>query len=490
MTTVSGHFGIAGGQPVLDFVDVPVRGDAKLFLDPRALKELPDGDDWARGWVGLLQDFFARVLATVQAGDRAAGVKLLAGLQEPNETHLGFSQGRSRGSGVGTRLANELWTALSNSRAAQSGLLADLEEAALLVDAVSDDRVSDIATNVLRRPLIDYTQAQAALHGLPTEQVAAGRLWDPEVGRWTGDSYVQLPVGPDGPLLLIPKAIVRKRPELNADEYYRHHILSRYRDDELAAGRGMVRVLKDGREEPYLSKLEADKRLLARRTTRKRANAALTTDDDQLLRQYLSEKARGVRRSGPLSDEDLSAATGAPLTDWSSLLDSVTKTPTGPATATHYHHAVRDLLSALFVPELGDVRTEEPVHQGRKRVDLRFTNRGEGGFFAWMQKNYPPQPFVWAECKNYAGDIANDALDQLTGRFAAQGRGNIGLQLCRSFADKPAFIRRCRDAASDGRGWVIVLDDHDLVELVALRSQGGRGDVADRLRSRFGELVS
>lgn len=483
----SARYGLTAGQAGLDFVDIDVIADTRLFVDPYPIRQRQD--DWAKGSVGLLQSFFSAVLSTVRSGDRTRGISLLSQLREPNETHLGLSRSRvrSRGNAIGPKIAIKLWDALAASKAARSGLLKDLEEAALLVEYVSLDRVSDICTNVIRRPLIDYTKAQADMHGVPTEQVRSGALWDPRSARWGPEEYVQLPVGPHGPLLLIPKTIARQRMTLDPGDYYTHYILPRFRDDELAAGRGLVRVLKDGTEQPYLPKIEADRRLKRQGNTEKDANAKYTNADEGLLDQYLTEVRRGLRGRPPL---DLSQLNGSSKTDWRALLNAAVNVSPGAAGATAYHRAIRDLMTALFYPALDQVVVEAEIESGRKRVDLRYTNLGSEGFFRWLQRNYPPQPYVWCECKNYRGDLGNEALDQLTGRFARDTRGSFGLLLCRSFDDKQRFVQRCREAASARRGYVLVLDDDDLRVLVEAREKDDANLMLRHLTGRFSEIVS
>ena len=95
---------------------------------------------------------------------------------------------------------------------------------------------------------------------------------------------------------------------------------------------------------------------------------------------------------------------------------------------------------------------------------------------------------MFAECKNYAEDPANPELDQLAGRFSPR-RGNFGLLVCRTIADKPTFAARCRDTADDGRGFIIGLDDEDLAALVAARAVERGPDPLRLLRRRFNALV-
>src|SRR4051794_34724040 len=123
---VSEHYKLGVGQDALDFVDVDIRGDDPLFIDPRALRTLKT--PWTNECVTLLQDFFGTVLDLIRRGKHAQARMLLRQLREPNETHLGLSQGRARGRALGPGSARDVWGALVGSEAIRSGLLQDLEE--------------------------------------------------------------------------------------------------------------------------------------------------------------------------------------------------------------------------------------------------------------------------------------------------------------------------------------------------------------------------
>lgn len=143
---VSEYFHLNRHQGELDFVDVDIRGDTRVYVDPRALRLLTT--DWGQECVSLIQHFFRTVLDAIRRGDDARARSLLAGLREPNETHLGLSRDRARGSALGDGLAEDVWESLSETDAAVTGLLQDLEETALLVPGIDRDRISDIATNI------------------------------------------------------------------------------------------------------------------------------------------------------------------------------------------------------------------------------------------------------------------------------------------------------------------------------------------------------
>jgi hypothetical protein len=93
------------------------------------------------------------------------------------------------------------------------------------------------------------------------------------------------------------------------------------------------------------------------------------------------------------------------------------------------------------------------------------------------------------ECKNFVGDLNNKELDQLGGRFSPS-RGKVGLLLCRRFKDKPLFVQRYRDTAKDDRGFIIVIDDSDLKELVELVRAGKQYETFQWFQRRFDELIN
>src|SRR5207302_1265355 len=148
---------------------------------------------------------------------------------------------------------------------------------------------------------------------------------------------------------------------------------------------------------------------------------------------------------------------------------------------------IEDLLTALFYPALANPQIQHEIHEGRKRIDVTYTNVASYGFFKWLADNYTA-PHVFVECKNYGREVGNPELDQLAGRFSPS-RGKFGLLVCRSFEDKVLFVRRCRDTAIDDRGFIIALDDGDLATLVHAHKKQDVKREFDLLKARFDELI-
>jgi hypothetical protein len=348
---------------------------------------------------------------------------------------------------------------LQRSRAATSGLLQDLEDTAVFVKWIGPDIISDVTTNVCKGMLISYTQSVAENYGIRLEEVPSGPVWDPSRRAWES-GFTQLPVADRGRVLLVPKILVRYQPHLSQDEYYRSYLIPRLASEVIStpgSGRGLIRVLRSG--EPRVSMTELKKQYPNTKT--------VVTDVSISRPEFFAAYKEHKRAVGtdPLTHVDLDTALEAGKPDFDALLDSVVGIPPGQEAATKYHRAVEALLSALFYPSLSDPKIEDPIHEGRKRIDIRYTNTARQGFFRWLRLHSIPCIYIAVECKNYQSDPANPELDQISSRFSPL-RGNVGILVCRSFKDRELFIKRCRDTALDHRGFVLPIDDADLRALV------------------------
>lgn len=474
---VSDHFNLNRTQPTLDFVDVDIFGDLKVFVDPKALRLLPS--QWGTECVSLVQDFFRTVMRHIRNNRDDEAQKLLSSLHEPNEVHLGLSEDRAQGRALGDGSAVNVWNSLRQSEAARTGLLEDLEDTILMVEGVSSDIVSDMIINIIREPLINYTESVAQLYGIPlTPDVASGSLWDPASHSWH-QQFVPLPMTPYGKLILVPKAIIRRRMLYDLQEYYNHYILVELQEQELNANSELVQLLRNGSrrvtKKSLREKYGQSKSLVIRETLR----------NPSLLREYRTDKKSIY--PPPLDHQSLAIIEETDPPDWDALLDQVATVPTGRAHAADYEDRIEQLLTALLYPSLANPQVQHEIHNGRKRIDITYTNLATDGFFRWLGDNYTAM-HVFIECKNYGGEVGNPELDQLSGRFSPS-RGRFGILMCRSFENKQRFIQRCIDTAHDNRGYVIPFDDDDLHELV--HTKKGR-DLSREMRffkSRFDRLI-
>lgn len=101
-------------QAEVDFVDVDVSTDNRIFIDPRAIR-LQKGD-LQESCVACLVSFFTEILDAIRLKNPAKVRQLMRHLGEPNETHLGFSRGRSRGRGLRGGKSDQIADAISASK--------------------------------------------------------------------------------------------------------------------------------------------------------------------------------------------------------------------------------------------------------------------------------------------------------------------------------------------------------------------------------------
>jgi hypothetical protein len=260
---------------------------------------------------------------------------------------------------------------------------------------------------------------------------------------------------------------------LDKDKYYNGYLAPYFEAREIDANSELVRVLKNN------DRRVSVKDLRTKYPATKLAVLEYSLEFPEALERYRSEA--GKNRLVVIENDSLSDVVGSPRNDYQALLAGIIDIAPGPATAPMYHRAAEKLLTAILHPSLINFQLEAEIHEGRKRIDILYDNVAQLGFFKWVNDNYRC-PVIPIECKNYSGDPDNPALDQLAGRLS-NDRGWIGILVCRTITDKEKMTRRCRDAAKDGRGYLLVIDDADLEELVsqAVREQ----DESVGRRSRY-----
>jgi hypothetical protein len=433
----SQHFNIGKSQSQLDFVNIDLNADTQLYLDPYALTTRQD--EWSQECHDLLISFFAAVLDAVRAGNRRRGEQLLSRLGEPEETRLGVSKGHSRGRGIGAEQAGALFDAMTRSAAARTGMLEDLNDFALFVPGIGRDKISDMTTNIIRGPLIRYTQRQCKLHDVPMQSVASGFFWDGDTDEWR-QRYAELPVCDTGRILLVPKFAVRYQVGVDAGAYRRDFVLEFLREEHVRADDSLVTAIKNNkgvvvRKEVYKKTVDAHY------PKTKDFLAEFSKLHPEIIAKY--RKALGLAGSKipDIADEPEGEVGLAKY-----LAAELSTIASGAADADKYHKLMVGVISFLFFPNLINPQKETPINEGRKRIDITYTNGKVDGFFQRLAYDqHIKANVIHVECKNYTSDIANPEFDQLLARFDAN-RGRLGILLFRQAIDRDLVDRRCRDA--------------------------------------------
>ena len=475
---VSRLFKIKKTQASLDFVDVDIKTDTRVFLSPRAFQQLQS--NWEHACVSSIQDFFGHVLTLIRTGEDDEAISLLSTLREPNETHLGLSRGRSKGRGMGVASAERVWASLSQSVAVKTGLLRDLEDTVLLVPKVSVDIVSDITTNIIRRQLIEYTQEMARQEGIPLSPgIESGPLWNSLKKCWEQE-FTELPMTSEGKLLLVPKIIVRQTPFYSIDKYLRHYLLVDLQRAHENANTHLVTILRDGRRKFHKSDI------IDEVGGTKKDIIEETLKSPSSLERYRNDMKD--ESFDPLDHDDLADVSSSKRLDWQKLLQNVLSLDTGKADAGKYEKAVEALINALFYPDIVYPQSQHMLDNGKQRVDITYNNEGKDGFFKWLLASYPSQ-HVFVECKNYKDDPKNPELAQILMRMSPS-RGKFGLLICRKIKDKKRLVERCKDAVKSQASYVLPLDDQGLTDLVNYREKEADFQEWILLRQLFRDIVS
>lgn len=479
---VSEYYTLGLTQPSLDFVDVRLDTDVPLFLDPTALHLLDT--EWGARCRSLIHSYFSTVLECIANGEHTKAKRLLASLSEPNETHLGLSRRRSRGHGMGSGLADKMWQALTASGAVRSGLITDLEDTALMIDGIASDVISDIVTNIIREPLLEYTIEMCNQYGIPLEMHRTRKLWNAREKKWEQKDMPQA-IANNYRLMLVPKAIVRKSITYDAGEYYNKFLLEQLQEEDMADG--LVRVLKNGDERPPTKKSIKERFSIGEdgKINEKEQNRNLTPERLDVLERYKQEVGENPKPA--LSHSEIADQSETPAPDWDKLLGDLISVQSGRDEAKKYEKAVQALFDALFYPWLMFPIPQTRLNNGRKIVDITYTNVAQDDFFQWVKSVYPAG-YIFVECKNYTTDVGNPELDQLAGRFSPS-RGKVGLLISRRIENRELLKQSCRDTANDQRGYIIALDDDDIRILVDAVKNKPAGERLDLLRERFNELV-
>ncbi len=324
MSTFTKVFGIKKAQAEVDFVDIPLDTDIRLFIDPYAISQRRD--QWSQDCYDLISYFFHLIVESIRSKNLDKARELLLHLQEPNETHLGFSSNRPQGAGIGRHQADQLFKAISESSAVKTGFISSLEECELMIDGISVDKISDLTTNVIRKKLAEYSFEQCKLHSVPTQQVALAPHFSKDDNAWVSE-YYSLPVYKKKPILLVPKFIARYSLDYDSGDYYNNYVINFLQAENLTARSSLVRALKNGKNVVYKKDLKHNypfsKEFLFR----------FSKTNPEVLKKYRKELDRIER-----DHTEISEGSEDELVLAESLIAALDSIPSGSDYASAYHY--------------------------------------------------------------------------------------------------------------------------------------------------------
>lgn len=170
------------------------------------------------------------------------------------------------------------------------------------------------------------------------------------------------------------------------------------------------------------------------------------------------------------------------------LIKKIDEIEPGKLQAYEYQNVLQDAFEVIFSNQLFRKRSEVKVNEGRKRIDVIFSNESENGFFYRLKNDYKIFcPNIVIECKNYNDDLANSEVDQLIGRLNRH-IGNFGILAARKITDDKLLIQRLKDALRDDK-YIIYIVDQDIIKLLELKKDGLDREISDYMNRRLEEII-
>ena len=455
---ISEIFNLQKTQYELDFVDIDVDKDIPLFLDPYFISKMEF--PFAENAYKTIKNYFDHLLGLLRGNHIREAKEIFSYLGETNEICLGMSKGKPSGRGMGPKDADKLFESLMQSKAYQTGLMEDIEDFRIFVPNVDKDKVSDMVANIIKWHLIEYTQNQCKLWGMPLQEgVPSGAYWDSDKREWTNQYTDMLIVG-GKKVILVPKRVVSYSKEYADKNYLQHYVLNFMQNEHLRLNSSLVRKRVKSKER-YVTKKAIREYESHKSVLDKKWLADFTLRHPEVFAQF---KKDCIKRINFITNEELDVVEVRTVTEY--LKNKLLNIPKGSSAATEYHRTIVGIMELLFYPYLAAPKIEEEIHDGRKRMDIVFDNCADFGFFHRLSTSYDvPSRFIIVECKNYSRDIKNPELDQLSGRFSPN-RGKFGIAACREIEDMSTFLARCNDTVKDNRGVIIPLVDSDFVYML------------------------
>ena len=433
----------------VDFVIPSVGIDLPIGIDPFLLFKSRDT---------ILANLHISILTVFNKGIELVRERKISEAQqlfdfpEVAEIGLGYSKKSKQGSGVGNFLSQLIIETLIDSPPLQERGVKHIEEMQLVSVGIGADRISDIAANLLKQYLIEYTQKQCLLWNIPLiSEVPLSHVFNFDTLTWY-DGYFDLPISPidNSPILLVPRRIVRVFPWINYDDFFKMEF-STYLRTKRVKGRLATKNIATSQ----IKKEDKEKVALLNRTEIERID------------RYILAKEKAYEQAQP-SLNYIDASKISIVAE--ELKEKLIHVKTGREDAGKYQRVVLEILNFLFNPELIDGELEVATVDGTERRDIIFTNDSDQSFWAYL-RNEHSSIFIMFEVKN-TDDINNFYLNQVA-TYLGDWLGRLGFIVTRKVLEE-AQQRKSFSIFNDShpRKIILTLSDEDLCNMLDMKCQG------------------
>lgn len=231
----------------IDFVNINLTKDNKLFIDPYRIKA--GKDKFSKRCYTRIEDFLNLLVELVKKKKYQTVLEIIDHFYERNETRLGYSLDTVYGKSFGGNSGTELIRLLSKDNLLESGFIEDIFDFLMLIPNIGEDKVSDFITTIIFLDLVEYTSEQCELWKIPTAEIVLKKFcWNADLNMWIKQE-AELPVYNGKPIVFVPKSFVGKDYIFSYDKLYRDVIIPLYKQlEDVNIESKFVVTYKNGRK--------------------------------------------------------------------------------------------------------------------------------------------------------------------------------------------------------------------------------------------------
>lgn len=295
------------GHADLEFIDINLEKDTKLFLDPSLIES--NDDEWCKEANIILNNYFNNVFEAYKNKQNDVLYKLFSFGKEPNETFLGLSESEPKGKGNSAEGLIKVFEDILKRGLIEDKLIEKTMDLCVFVHDFAEDGMSDLVTNVLRKKLNEFTLEQCKIHGIPISdnKVEVGMAWNEITQSWEKiiDNVL---LYKDKKILLVPKRIVRKNYIYSIDTYLNKKILEHRQEYHLKNNTSMTvfKKYKNGKERIIPPSKKKLRKIELREISSKDFVTNYTKRNPQLIEEFRKDMySKSVLGQYKLKDEEL-----------------------------------------------------------------------------------------------------------------------------------------------------------------------------------------
>lgn len=417
------YFNIPITQELVDFAIPFLDEDIPLYLDPFLLWRSPSQQDNALH--NSLINSFNYLGTLYNKNKQNDAIDLLVNISECSEVGLGTGKSK-RGLKISKRTATEVLNLFKNISEIRMGGFCHFEEIQLYINSVSKDRISDIACNLLKSFMIDFTENECNKYNIPMKMFEDVDVYNSKFNRLSKEN-VFLPYNPEEntPIIFAPKRWLRYSPWINYEDYYKCSFVENGAEDKIEK----VSILDYNR------------------------------DNYDVIRAYISSKERTQEqcKNDPLFKQ-------IPIVSAKKTLSSIINLPSGKTDNSDkkFESLIARLMTSLMYPHLDFAQEQSRIESGSQIRDLIFYNNYSYPFLKEIYNDYDCKQIVF-EMKNVQ-EVTREHINQLN-RYLSNQFGRFGIIVTRNKIKKNIF-QNTIDLWSGQRKCIICLTDEDLKLMV------------------------